>query len=144
MKYSEVLLASLIVLLALACQKDSIDPNILIEEGDDPNFKIEVNTDNDLSSFNRKVMVFDIPIYAVAAVEDAKLLHAANLMATEYIYWALTSILGAQENRLNEIQQEWKLNTKEKIQQTDTAVFDLLTDPQYKLPTVLPDGTYRQ
>lgn len=26
-------------------------------------------------------MVFDIPIYAVAAVEDVKLLHAANLMA---------------------------------------------------------------
>lgn len=281
MKYSKIFLASFIVLLALACQKDSINPNVPIEAGNDPNFKIEANTDSDLSSFNRKVMVFDIPIYAVAAVEDAKLLHAANLMAqyldnnedgvvdnqqvldamknnqafmvmwkkekdlnfnfpngrigqdlgndethpsfvsngktgnfdaaleevlhiithagyakvypdifgesagsvlanamdiargghfqsipssypsdawytyddstceyncmvTEYIYWALTSILGAQENRLNEIQQEWKLNTKEKIQQTDTAVFDLLTDPQYKLPTVLPDGTYRR
>jgi len=65
-------------------------------------------------------------------------------MATEYFYWALTSILGAQENRLNEIDNEWRLNTKEKVEQTDNAVYQLLTDPTYKFPTVLPDGTYRR
>lgn len=65
-----------------------------------------------------------------------------NCMVTEYHYWALTSILGAQENRLDEIQQEWKLNTLEKVQEQDVAVYELLTDPQYGFPTVLPDGTY--
>ena len=65
-------------------------------------------------------------------------------MATEYIYWAMTSVLGAQENRVGEIQQEWKLNTKAKVQQMDTAIYQLLTDPQYIFPIVLPDGTYRR
>lgn len=66
-----------------------------------------------------------------------------DCMATEYIYWAMSSILGAQENRLNEISQEWDLNTNALVQSTDTAVYELLTDIQYKFPTVLPDGTYR-
>jgi len=65
-------------------------------------------------------------------------------MASEYIYWGLTSILGAQENRLPEIAQEWRLNTKEKVQQTDTAIYQLLTDSQYLFPTSLPDGKYRK
>ena len=65
-------------------------------------------------------------------------------MATEYIYWAMSSMLGAQSNRLDEIQQEWKLNTREKVEQQDHAIFQILTDPQYGFPTVLPDGTYKQ
>lgn len=65
-----------------------------------------------------------------------------SCMATEYFYWALTSMLGAQENRLSEIEQEWQLNTWELVQQRDPAVFELLTDAQYGLPTALPDGTY--
>ena len=67
-----------------------------------------------------------------------------DCMTTEYIYWSMSSILGAQENRLGEISQEWDLNTNALVQSTDTAVYGLLTDPQYKFPTVLPDGTYRQ
>ena len=67
-----------------------------------------------------------------------------NCMTTEYIYWSMSSILGAQANRLGEISQEWDLNTNALVQSTDTAVYGLLTDPQYKFPTVLPDGTYRQ
>ncbi|MCH2224613.1 MAG: hypothetical protein MK066_07570 [Crocinitomicaceae bacterium] len=66
-----------------------------------------------------------------------------NCMTTEYIYWSLTSILGAQTNRLSEISQEWKLNTKSLVEGTDSVVYGLLTDPQYKFPTVLPDGTYK-
>ena len=56
----------------------------------------------------------------------------------------MTSVLGAQENRAGEIQQEWKLNTKAKVQQMDTAIYQLMTDPQYVFPIVLPDGTYRR
>ena len=65
-------------------------------------------------------------------------------MAGEYIYWAMTSVLGAQENRAAEIQHEWKLNTEAKVRQTDTAVYGLLTDAHYMFPIILPDGTYRR
>ena len=63
-------------------------------------------------------------------------------MVTEYFYWALTSILGAQKNRSDEIGQEWKLNTKDLVQTNDPAIYSLLTDSTYKLPSILPDGTY--
>ena len=67
----------------------------------------------------------------------------ASCQTIEYLYWAITSILGAQENRLNEIHNEWRLNTRQKVEGTDTAIFTLLTNPIYKIPTILPDGTYR-
>jgi len=66
-----------------------------------------------------------------------------DCQVTEYFYWSMLSILGAQENRLDEIQHEWKLNTKDLVETQDPAVYNLLTDPQYKFPTVLPDGNYR-
>lgn len=68
----------------------------------------------------------------------------ADCQTIEYLYWALTSVLGAQNTseRLAQIQDEWKLNTKEKVQNTDTSIYSILTNPEYKMPTVLPDGTY--
>jgi hypothetical protein len=283
MKVTHLIFALIIAATFFAC-KDNTCSNTntgTIEPGNDPNFTIVANNDGVLCSFNRKVEVFGIKIYAVSGVTDANLLHAANLMAqyldnnedgtvdnqavvdkmieknafmmmwksesdlnidppngwegqdlgndetqpsfvangktgqfdaaleevlhlithvgyagvypnifgetqgsslsnamdiarggqfttipnpypagawytyddstcdyscmaTEYLYWALTSILGAQENRLNEIGQEWKLNTNALVQSTDPAVYQLLTDAQYSLPTVLPDGTYMQ
>lgn len=271
------------LLIFSACQKDETitptTPTTEISPGNDPNFTIVANNDGILSNFNRKVVVFGIDIYAVAAVTDDKLLHAANVMAQyldndedgivddqlvvnkmvenkaflvmwksesdlnefpsgrlgqdlgndetnpsyvssgktgrfdasleevlhlinnaghsyaypqtfgqrqgselanamdiarggqflnipssypanawytyddstcdyascqtiEYLYWALTSMLGAQENRLSEIGHEWKLNTRALVENTDTAIFQILTNPTYKMPTVLPDGTY--
>jgi hypothetical protein len=64
---------------------------------------------------------------------------------SEYFYWALTSILGGQDfpGRLEQIGREWRFNTREKVEKGDPKVFALLTDPQYHLPTVLPDGDYR-
>ena len=64
---------------------------------------------------------------------------------TEYTYWALTSILGGQDfnGRFDEIKDEWKLNTKEKVKNNDIDVYNLLTKSEYKLPTKLPDGKYR-
>lgn len=66
-------------------------------------------------------------------------------MITEYMYWSLTSILGAQdyEGRINEINEEWKPNTKEKVMNKDPEVYKLLTDSKYKFPTKLPDGNYK-
>ena len=65
---------------------------------------------------------------------------------TEYTYWALTSILGGQNypGRLDEIKQEWRLNTKEKVKNSDPIVFSLMTDPRFNLPTNIPDGKYRE
>ncbi|PKH50045.1 hypothetical protein CXF68_04695 [Tenacibaculum sp. Bg11-29] len=279
-------LSALITLIVtFGCASCSKNDDVIltnnVTQGNDPNFKIVANTDTGLTNFNRKVIVFGIDIYAAKKVEDAKLLHAANLMAqyldnnedgiidnklvvdkmienkaflflwksqsdmpsnppsgrlgqdlgndetvpvwhtnghtgrydaaieevwhiithagyakayptifgenagtslsnamdiarggnfttipssyptsawysyndttctydcqaTEYIYWTMSSILGAQTNRLNEIQQEWKLNTKAKIEATDKAIYSLLTDSKYKFPTILPDGTYKR
>lgn len=64
-------------------------------------------------------------------------------MATEYFYWALTSMLGAQDHRLDAIKDEWTLNSLPKVQQGDSAVYQLLSNSQYHLPTVLPDGNYQ-
>jgi hypothetical protein len=57
----------------------------------------------------------------------------------------LTSILGAQDfpGRYEQIKDEWRLNTREKVRQGDPAAYELFTNPKYKLPTVLPDGKYR-
>ena len=63
---------------------------------------------------------------------------------TEYIYWARTSILGAQDfpGRLEQIQEEWRYTTRDKVKTGDPKIYDLLTDPQYKFPTSLPNGDY--
>ncbi|MBO9489691.1 hypothetical protein J7384_04865 [Endozoicomonas sp. G2_1] len=67
-----------------------------------------------------------------------------SCMVTEYTYWALTSILGGQEfnGRLAEIQNEWRLNTREKVRLGDPRVYAILTNQAYLLPTTLPDGVY--
>lgn len=279
MKELPFTLISLLATLFLGCSSvfPSLNP---ISPGDDPNFTIVDHDDPGLSSFNRKVVVFGIDIYAKARVKDTNLLHAANVMAqyldndedgevddprvleamldngaylvmwkkridllfsfpagrtgqdlgndethpewhadksgafdatleevwhiithagyasaypevfgeqsgtelakamdlarggqftkvpkpypadawytyddatcnyacmsTEYFYWAMTSMLGAQENRMEEIGHEWRLNTRDKVQTEDPAIFALLTSSIYRLPTVLPDGTYRR
>ena len=67
-----------------------------------------------------------------------------STQATEYFYWGLTSILGAQSfpGRYEEIKSEWKLNTAEKVKETDSTLYNLLTDSKYSLPTNIPDGNY--
>jgi hypothetical protein len=68
-----------------------------------------------------------------------------NCQVSEYIYWTLTSILGAQDypGRLEQIDNEWRLNTREKVRIGDPAAYAILTNPEYRLPTVLPDGNYK-
>lgn len=65
-------------------------------------------------------------------------------MAAEYIYWGLTSLLGAQDfpGRLERIDNEWRLNTPELFEQGDPDLFALLTSPDHALPTRLPTGNY--
>ncbi|MEW5251449.1 hypothetical protein [Microbulbifer discodermiae] len=64
-------------------------------------------------------------------------------MVTEYFYWGLTSLLGAQEHRQTEIYAEWKLNTPVLLKEVDISFYKLLTNKEYRLPMRLPDGKYR-
>ena len=63
--------------------------------------------------------------------------------AAEYIYWGLTSWLGAQAfpGRAEEIAHEWSLATPEAFEAGDPGLHALLTDPRWRLPTRLPHGS---
>ena len=65
-------------------------------------------------------------------------------MATEYMYWSLTSIIGAQNYpwRIPEIADEWELPTPKLMMQHDSAMVKMLQNPKWGLATVLPDGSY--
>ena len=69
-----------------------------------------------------------------------------DCMAAEYFYWALSTILGAQSDpeRCEWISNEWRACTAEAIAERDPAVYTLMTDPEFRMPTVLPDGSYRR
>ena len=58
-------------------------------------------------------------------------------MITEYFYWSLTSYIGIQKNRFDEISEEWKLNTKNKMEK-DILMIKLITNPEYSLPKIAP------
>ena len=64
---------------------------------------------------------------------------------TEYLYWAITSVLGAQEapRRRREISHEWRLYNKALVAARDPGIYALITAPKYRMPTRLPDGRYR-
>ena len=47
-----------------------------------------------------------------------------SCMITEYFYWSLTSLLGAQINRYDEISDEWELNTPKKMERVMTLEGD--------------------
>ena len=65
-------------------------------------------------------------------------------MGVEYLYWALTSLLGAQSDprRAREISHEWQLNTAELMREKDPWMTALLTEPEYRWAKKLPDGKY--
>ena len=271
-----------IALVSACIINDNIkDTSTFIDPGNDPNFTIIANNNTGFELFNRKVLVFEIPIYAFKEVEDNKLLHTANVLAqfldndedglidnlgvynniianksflflwklieerdsftspngffgndisadavkpiwhtnghvdsfdfalenvwflitktgyeknyptvfsaqtnseiseamdvarggnfinppatypvgawytssnvscnytcqiSKYNYWILITKLGAQENRLSEIEDEWKLNTSTKLQTIDVKAWTIFSNVSYKLPTNLPDGTYK-
>jgi len=63
--------------------------------------------------------------------------------STEYIYWAITSYMGAQAKQ-NANMEEWKLNTKAKLKAKDKLITALIEDKSmYRLPIVAPDGVYK-
>ncbi|KAA3612436.1 MAG: hypothetical protein DWQ01_04635 [Planctomycetota bacterium] len=64
--------------------------------------------------------------------------------ATEYFYWAMTTLLGAQDfpGRAEEIRHEWRFTKPEQLRQGDPAIYQLLTKGPATLPKRLPDGLY--
>ncbi len=65
-------------------------------------------------------------------------------MMTEYIYWAVSSNFGMHDSPAGfaKASSEWCPNTKAKLLAQDPAVYNLINNPQYAFPTVLPDADY--
>ena len=68
-----------------------------------------------------------------------------DCMMSEYIYWAFTSFIGAQDipGRVEQIGKEWRPNTKAKLMKQDPTIFAILTRPEYNLATKVPNGKYK-
>lgn len=67
-----------------------------------------------------------------------------DCQVTEYFYWGLTTLLGAQDypGRASQIGNEWRFTTAAEFEAGDPALYELLTNPDYILPNRLPDGEY--
>ena len=65
-------------------------------------------------------------------------------MAIEYLYWCIVSYMGILDDTqtCNGIDNEWELCTPELFESTDVSMYAMLTDFQYKMPQLAPDGNY--
>ena len=65
-------------------------------------------------------------------------------MTIEYIYWAIVSYMGILDDpqTASGIANEWEPYNATLLQSMDTLMYNLITDPQYKLPLLAPDGNY--
>jgi hypothetical protein len=65
-------------------------------------------------------------------------------MAIEYIYWAQVSNMGILDDpqTASGIANEWEPYNATLLQSMDVLIYALITDPQYKLPQLAPDGNY--
>ena len=83
---------------------------------------------------------------AIAAGHYDPLVHEPDMpyahQVSEFHYWVLTSILGAQVDRGDEIGDEWSLHTPALVRDNAPGAYALLTDAAYAHPSVLPDGSY--
>lgn len=70
------------------------------------------------------------PVGAYYTYDDITCTYACQI--TEFMYWAITSLRGQQVERGNEIFNEWKLNTPEKIGKLAPKLEKLLKNQEYK------------
>jgi hypothetical protein len=65
-------------------------------------------------------------------------------MTIEYVYWAIVSYMGILDDPQTAagIANEWEPYNATLLQSMDTLMYNLITDPQYKLPLSAPDGNY--
>jgi len=71
------------------------------------------------------------PSTAYYTYDDDSCTYACQI--TEFTYWAITSLRGQQADRGNEISDEWKLYTPEKIRSMAPKLEKLLTKEDYKI-----------
>jgi hypothetical protein len=67
-----------------------------------------------------------------------------SCMAIEYMYWSIVSNMGVLNDvsTCNGIANEWEPCSPSLFQSTDVLMYNLITDPQYLLPQLAPDGNY--
>ena len=65
-------------------------------------------------------------------------------MAIEYMYWSTVSNMGLLDDSgiCAGIANEWEPCTPILFQNTDVLMYNLITDIQYKIPQIAPDGNY--
>ena len=65
-------------------------------------------------------------------------------MAIEYVYWAQVTNLNLlnDTSTCDEIADEWEPCSPELLESMDVLIYALITDPQYMLPQIAPDGVY--
>ena len=65
-------------------------------------------------------------------------------MAIEYMYWSIVSFMGILNDTqtCNGIYNEWELCSPELFQNIDTIMYNIITNPIYKIPQLAPDGNY--
>ena len=65
-------------------------------------------------------------------------------MMIEYMYWASVSYMGILDNSQTAagIANEWEAYNASLLQSMDVLMYNLITDPLYKLPLLAPDGNY--
>ncbi len=65
-------------------------------------------------------------------------------MAIEYMYWSIVSWMGILDDpsTCNGIANEWEPCSPSLFQSTDVLMHALITDPEYQLPQLAPDGNY--
>lgn len=67
-----------------------------------------------------------------------------DCMAIEYLYWAQVANMGLLNDTetCEGIDDEWQPCSKELLESMDVLIYALVTDPQYMLPQIAPDGQY--
>jgi hypothetical protein len=63
-----------------------------------------------------------------------------SCLNTEFFYWAITSYMGLQESRCDEISREWELCTRQSLRDSGLSVVTFIEDPQYGIPTDASEG----
>jgi len=65
-------------------------------------------------------------------------------MMIEYMYWAIVSYMGILDDQQTAagIANEWEAYNATLLQSMDVLMYSLITDPQYQLPLLAPDGNY--
>ena len=54
----------------------------------------------------------------------------------------MITLLGFNKERGDAIQNEWSITDADSLKKRDPALYELLTNPEYRFPKIAPDGTY--